>query len=149
MSDEEESEIDGPEEVDLYSERRYVREASRLPLARSERPPVQAKTPYPGKTYNSEESIAEYFRQRGIPSKVSHQPAAKPAPPPAVPRTGPAKGPPFKGKTKEGATVEHPKYGRGTVLRKEGDGDDAKLTVMFPGHGLKKLIAKYAQLKNE
>jgi DNA helicase-2/ATP-dependent DNA helicase PcrA len=43
--------------------------------------------------------------------------------------------------------IHHPKYGRGTVLRQEGDGDDAKLTVNFPGYGLKKLVAKYAGIK--
>ena len=48
-----------------------------------------------------------------------------------------------------GSTVEHAKYGRGTLLRVEGTGDDAKLTVSFPGHGLKKLIAKYAGIKVE
>ncbi len=48
-----------------------------------------------------------------------------------------------------GSIVEHPKYGRGTLLRLEGSGDDAKLTVNFPGHGLKKLIAKYAGIKVE
>ncbi len=48
-----------------------------------------------------------------------------------------------------GATVRHPKYGRGTVLRREGEGDDAKLTVSFPGYGLKKLIEKYAGIKEE
>lgn len=46
-----------------------------------------------------------------------------------------------------GAVVNHAKYGRGNVLRQEGDGDDAKLTVSFAGHGLKKLVAKYAGLK--
>jgi DNA helicase-2/ATP-dependent DNA helicase PcrA len=46
-----------------------------------------------------------------------------------------------------GATVAHPKYGKGLVLRREGDGDEAKITVSFPGHGLKKLVAKYASLK--
>jgi DNA helicase-2/ATP-dependent DNA helicase PcrA len=48
-----------------------------------------------------------------------------------------------------GSTVRHPKYGRGTVLRREGDGDDAKLTVSFPGYGLKKLIEKYAGIKED
>jgi DNA helicase-2/ATP-dependent DNA helicase PcrA len=48
-----------------------------------------------------------------------------------------------------GSVVEHPKYGRGTVLRREGDGDDAKLTVTFPKHGLKKLFEKFAGLKIE
>jgi DNA helicase-2/ATP-dependent DNA helicase PcrA len=48
-----------------------------------------------------------------------------------------------------GSTIRHPKYGRGTVLRREGDGDDAKLTVSFPGYGLKKLVEKYAGIKEE
>jgi DNA helicase-2/ATP-dependent DNA helicase PcrA len=43
-----------------------------------------------------------------------------------------------------GSTIQHPKFGRGTVLRREGDGDEARLTVSFPGHGLKKLVQKYA-----
>jgi DNA helicase-2/ATP-dependent DNA helicase PcrA len=50
---------------------------------------------------------------------------------------------------KSGTTVNHPKYGRGTVLRREGDGDDAKLTVSFPGYGLKKIVEKYAGIKIE
>ena len=48
---------------------------------------------------------------------------------------------------KAGATVQHPKYGRGTVLRREGDGDDAKLTISFPGYGLKKIVEKFAGIK--
>ena len=43
--------------------------------------------------------------------------------------------------------VEHPKYGTGTVVRREGDGEDAKITVNFPRYGLKKLVEKYAGLK--
>lgn len=46
-----------------------------------------------------------------------------------------------------GKVVTHSKYGRGSVLRQEGDGEDAKLTVSFPGYGLKKLVAKFAGLK--
>ena len=48
------------------------------------------------------------------------------------------------GGIRSGSIIEHPKYGRGTVVRKEGDGDDAKLTVSFAGHGLKKLVQKFA-----
>ncbi len=61
-------------------------------------------------------------------------PAAAPLPRPAAPRS-PAR---------TGTVVEHPKYGTGTVVRREGEGDDAKVTVMFPRYGLKKLIEKYA-----
>ncbi len=46
-----------------------------------------------------------------------------------------------------GSSVNHPKYGHGMVLRREGDGEDAKLTVSFPGYGLKKLVEKYAGIK--
>jgi DNA helicase-2/ATP-dependent DNA helicase PcrA len=46
-----------------------------------------------------------------------------------------------------GTRVKHPKYGFGTVLRTQGSGADAKLTVSFSNYGLKKLIAKFASLK--
>jgi len=48
-----------------------------------------------------------------------------------------------------GAKVEHPKYGTGTVVRREGEGDDVKITVSFPRVGLKKLVEKYAGLKRQ
>jgi DNA helicase II / ATP-dependent DNA helicase PcrA len=48
-----------------------------------------------------------------------------------------------------GSSVVHPKYGRGTILRREGEGEDAKLTITFPGFGLKKIVEKYAGLKVE
>ncbi len=46
-----------------------------------------------------------------------------------------------------GSHVMHAKYGRGLVLRREGSGDNTKLTVSFPGFGQKKLIEKYANLQ--
>ena len=53
------------------------------------------------------------------------------------------------GKTgiKSGQRVRHPKYGEGTVMRREGDGEDAKITVHFSNHGVKKLVEKFAQLE--
>jgi DNA helicase-2/ATP-dependent DNA helicase PcrA len=42
--------------------------------------------------------------------------------------------------------VRHAKYGEGTVLMREGDGEDAKLTVVFNSHGMKKLMEKFANL---
>jgi DNA helicase-2/ATP-dependent DNA helicase PcrA len=46
-----------------------------------------------------------------------------------------------------GSYVQHSKYGRGLVLRREGVGDSLKLTVTFPGYGQKKLVQKYAGLE--
>jgi DNA helicase-2/ATP-dependent DNA helicase PcrA len=48
---------------------------------------------------------------------------------------------------KKGERVRHAKYGEGTVLMREGEGEDAKLTVMFQRHGMKKLIEKFANLQ--
>jgi len=48
---------------------------------------------------------------------------------------------------KKGQRVRHSKYGEGTVLIREGDGEDAKLTVMFNRHGMKKLMEKFANLQ--
>jgi DNA helicase-2/ATP-dependent DNA helicase PcrA len=45
-----------------------------------------------------------------------------------------------------GTVVVHPKYGKGTVVRREGDGADAKVVVVFERYGLKKLVEKYAGL---
>jgi DNA helicase-2/ATP-dependent DNA helicase PcrA len=87
--------------------------------------------------------------------QVSPQ-AAKPAAGFAGRSAGPAQGArpvqtrpvPARG-VRSGATVQHPKYGRGVVLRREGEGEDAKLTISFPGHGLKKIVEKYAGIKVE
>ena len=47
----------------------------------------------------------------------------------------------------KGSRVRHPKYGEGVVFQREGDGDDAKITVQFQQHGVKKLVEKFAQLE--
>jgi DNA helicase-2/ATP-dependent DNA helicase PcrA len=40
--------------------------------------------------------------------------------------------------------VRHPVYGVGMVVAREGAGDDLRLTVSFPGKGIKKFLAKAA-----
>jgi hypothetical protein len=45
-----------------------------------------------------------------------------------------------------GQKVRHPEYGVGTVVGVEGEDDDRKLAVTFPGRGTKKFIERYAQL---
>ena len=87
---------------------------------------------YSGPTYNSIDNIAEFFASRG--KKFSR---------PKIDLPGPA------GRTgfRPGQRVRHPKYGEGTVYRREGDGEDAKITVQFAKFGLKKLVEKYAQLE--
>ncbi len=47
----------------------------------------------------------------------------------------------------KGAVVRHAKFGLGTVQRSEGAGDDLKISVSFPGYGVKTLAVKYANLE--
>lgn len=46
----------------------------------------------------------------------------------------------------EGNRVEHARFGRGTVVKLEGLGGDAKAEIQFDNQGLKKLILKFAKL---
>jgi len=141
-------------EVGLEAEQMMVRESVK-------------KTTYTGKTYNSVENIAQFFKERGAPARgpqgmappqVAAAPAAqkppfeparfeleaKPAPPKvAAPRAAKPKG------LRSGTRISHPKYGRGTILRVEGEGEEARLTVSFGSAGLKKMVAKYAGLTIE
>jgi ATP-dependent DNA helicase DinG len=48
---------------------------------------------------------------------------------------------------KKGQRVRHGKYGEGTILKREGYGRDAKLTVLFVRHGMKKLMEEFANLQ--
>jgi DNA helicase-2/ATP-dependent DNA helicase PcrA len=93
---------------------------------------LKAKTPTPLKNYNSIDNIAEFFASRGKKFNVP-----KMAPEEPTGRRG----------FRPGQKVKHPKYGEGTVYQREGDGEDAKITVQFPRFGLKKLVERYAQLE--
>jgi DNA helicase-2/ATP-dependent DNA helicase PcrA len=46
-----------------------------------------------------------------------------------------------------GQRVRHPEYGVGTIVGVEGDEDDRRLSVTFPGRGTKKFVERYAQLQ--
>jgi DNA helicase II / ATP-dependent DNA helicase PcrA len=89
-------------------------------------------TTAPARPYNSIENIAEFFASRGkkftVPKTVVEEPTGK------------------RG-FRPGQKVRHPKYGEGTVYQREGEGEEAKITVQFPRFGLKKLVEKYAQLE--
>jgi ATP-dependent DNA helicase UvrD/PcrA len=54
---------------------------------------------------------------------------------------------PRRKRWKLGTHVRHPKYGLGTVLECEGEDEDAKLVVSFPGYGTKKLVERFASLE--
>src|SRR5690242_1138934 len=96
---------------------------------------------YMGKTYDSAESIADFFKQR---NRQMGQTSG------SLPNVSkPASSAPSSSSNEitPGSYVRHSKYGRGLVLRREGAGESAKLTVSFPGYGQKKLVEKYAGLE--
>jgi DNA helicase II / ATP-dependent DNA helicase PcrA len=95
-------------------------------------PARPSKPTPPARPYNSIENIAEFFASRGKKFSVPKAPVEEP--------TG-------KRGFRPGQKVRHPKYGEGTVYQREGEGEEAKITVQFPRFGLKKLVEKYAQLE--
>ncbi|MGH9853253.1 MAG: 3'-5' exonuclease, partial [Blastocatellia bacterium] len=114
------------------------REALRAPTPPPSSPPSSVKraSNYQGQTYNSADSVKEFFARQGrkvdtgeFESRLSDE-------------SGGA-----TGGLKTGMRVRHAKYGVGLIVKREGEGDNAKLTINFPGYGHKKMIEKYAGLE--
>ena len=114
-------------------------------------------------THDSVAAVADFFNQRGIESPEPIQPKRASAPK-AAPAATPSRLPPRRRRRAEpklgqalktlrgqgpfacGTRVRHKKFGVGVVRRREGEGPRAKLTVYFKNHGLRKLVAGYANL---
>jgi DNA helicase-2/ATP-dependent DNA helicase PcrA len=84
----------------------------------------------------SAEDIDRFLRERGAGARRRSHPGVKA---PSASRAN--------SRWKLGSVVRHPKFGLGTVLECEGEGEDTKLTVSFPGYGRKKFVEKFAQLE--
>ena len=89
---------------------------------------------YSGPAYNSVQDVAKFLEARGIGGRSS------------------SKGLPVETTRGDsaiglGQRVRHSKFGVGTVVQREGDGAEAKVTVSFPDYGLRKLVQKYAGLE--
>ena len=112
----------------------WMKQAKSQPSAPSNVPP---KSPgAPGAEPNSIDNIAKFFGGKAGPVK----PGSLARPAMDIPASSGAAG------LKKGDRVRHGKYGEGNVLLREGDGEDAKITVMFARHGMKKLMEKFANL---
>jgi DNA helicase-2/ATP-dependent DNA helicase PcrA len=117
--------------VPVSQDRHYAYEDEDQSAAWRSPAPKKAST-YAGPKYNSIQNVAEFFASRGkkfsVPKVVAEEPRG---------RMG----------FRPGQKVKHPKYGEGMVYQREGEGEEAKITVQFPRFGLKKLVEKYAQLE--
>jgi DNA helicase-2/ATP-dependent DNA helicase PcrA len=102
-------------------------------------PPVRRTSNYQGQTHNSANSVKEFFARQGRnidPADFETRPGSD--------GEGGARG---ATGLKVGTRVRHAKYGVGLIVKREGEGEDAKLTINFPGYGHKKMIEKYAALE--
>jgi DNA helicase-2/ATP-dependent DNA helicase PcrA len=77
---------------------------------------------------NSVSSVERFLRERGVPTGSGRHSTAH-------------------SRWRIGSKVQHAKFGIGTILAAEGEGENTKLTVSFPGYGQKKLMAQYAGLE--
>jgi DNA helicase-2/ATP-dependent DNA helicase PcrA len=120
-----------PDEV--YAEKHYnYEDEDQSARSRYSAPRPQKRSGYTGPKYNSIDNIAEFFASRG---KKFNRPSV------------PVEEPKGMRSFRPGQHVRHPKYGEGIVYQREGEGENAKITVKFPRFGLKKLVEKYAQLE--
>ena len=127
-----------PADPDASGERHYSYEDEDQSGARATaNGRAQTRTPAAQQSPSgSLDNIASFFASRGgtAPGKYSRPKLDIPTP---TGKTGLGKG----------SRVRHPKYGEGIVFQREGDGEDAKITVQFQQHGVKKLVEKFAQLE--
>jgi hypothetical protein len=141
-------------------------QAARAPASTDRKPPIPinrgtAPATPTSRTLNFQNPNFQNPVQSSRPTQSPVAPTAgmrspagiSPAPLPAVTSptggAGPMRSPGARrlGGLGAGSVIRHPKYGRGTILRREGEGEDAKLTISFPGHGLKKIVEKFAGIK--
>jgi DNA helicase-2/ATP-dependent DNA helicase PcrA len=95
---------------------------------------------YQGPTFNSADSVREFFARQGKKIDPSaYEPSE--SEPDDRDATKSSSG------LKVGTRVRHAKYGQGLIVKREGEGENTKLTINFPAYGQKKMIEKYASLE--
>jgi len=152
----------------FFKERGIKPPVARMPLSRpTPPPPPTSKSPAPPAErmpWDAAPAAPAIPKPGPVPVRSSPQGSLF-GPPGAAPQANPPANtttliPPVKSRSElpkvppapkrpaqTGTVVEHPKYGTGTIVRREGEGDDAKIVVIFQRHGMKKLVEKYAGLK--
>lgn len=128
-------------------------------------PPWARKSAASDRSSEEHSSKPVYGRERSAPGIAKAAPYAKPTPPTRTPTsTEPerknlkrisASGTPLQATSTlgtlateiaEGQTVEHERFGKGKVLKVEGNPPDLKATVFFPSAGQKQLLLRFAKL---
>jgi DNA helicase-2/ATP-dependent DNA helicase PcrA len=97
--------------------------------------------PDPEYSYSPEEFLR---RVRGEPKQAPAAPR-RPVAQPSFGRTAAKRG--GDANPMLGRKVRHPSFGVGTIVGVEGDDEDRRVSVSFPGRGTKKFIERFAQLE--
>ncbi len=99
--------------------------------------------PDPEYSYSADEFLR---RVRGVQAPAPHNSARRAVPSrPSFGRSALKRG--AKADPLLGTKVRHPEYGVGTVVGVEGEEEDRRLSVSFPGRGTKKFVERYANLQ--
>jgi DNA helicase-2/ATP-dependent DNA helicase PcrA len=99
--------------------------------------------PDPEYSYSPEEFVRRARGGPATPTRTSQRRASSPSPSFASAAIK-------RGKHADpllGQKVRHPEFGVGTVVGVEGEDEDRRVSVSFPGRGTKKFIERYAQLQ--
>jgi DNA helicase-2/ATP-dependent DNA helicase PcrA len=112
-------------------------------------PPVKRTSNFQGQTYNNRDSVNEFFKRQGVkvdadalkPKLVKNESGGSSSSSSGSRSSG------GSGKFKVGTRVRHAKFGVGLIVKCEGEGDNLKLTINFPGYGQKKMVEKFAGLE--
>lgn len=104
-------------------------------------PPVKRTSNYQGQNYNSADSVRDFFARQGkkVDSSVFEPRERKSESSSGSSKRG--------GGLTVGTRVRHAKFGVGLIVKREGEDDNVKLTINFPGYGQKKMIEKFAGLE--
>ena len=125
-----------------YASKASARESPQAVRTLTAPPSPQPKrvSNYQGPKNDTTDSVREFFAKQG---KKIDIPSSGPSPSEYRESNTPKSGSAFK----VGMRVRHAKFGQGLIIKREGDGENTKLTINFPGYGQKKMIEKYAGLE--
>jgi len=108
-------------------------------------PPVKRTSTFTGQTYNSSDSVREFFARQG--KKVDPDAFESRDRKSESRAEGSSTSSKRGGGLTVGTRVRHAKFGVGLIVKREGEGDNVKLTINFPGYGQKKMVEKFAGLE--
>ena len=130
--------------VDPFGEgfKRLYQQQTGKPLSSSGSPQSSSRSPQSASGSPQSASRSPQSASRpAVPSSGNFRPVSRAVPPRPMATDASASD------LREGVTIEHQRFGIGTVVRIEGTGENTKATVEFRNTGTKQLLLKFAKFK--